>query len=257
MRLRLLSYNIEVGIETRNYRDYLVGGWKHFFPTKKRQENLHRIAHFLAEFDIVALQEADCGSLRSNYVNQIAFLARVAGFPVWHHQVNRDFGRLAQHGNGLLSRYQPTKVINHKLPSIVPGRGVITAEYRAGSEALLVVVAHLSLGRRTQDKQLTFIADLVVNYSHVVVMGDMNCSPAQLSRQAGLRELGLLPVGHDATFPSWQPWRSLDHILVSPSIQVHRSSVAKHAYSDHLPVAVDIEVPLQLIPARPGIVSSY
>ena len=246
MRIRLLSYNVEVGIETRNYSDYVTGGWKHFLPTRARQDNLQRIADFLRAFDIVALQEVDAGSIRSGHVNQIKFLAEQAGFDYWHNQINRNIGKLAKHSNGLLSRYRPTLIIDHKLPGIVPGRGAIAVQYGEGEEALILVVVHLALGNRTRSKQMSYLVDIVRGYKHVVMMGDMNCSINMLSKHVGLREVGLKLVDHGHTFPSWRPSRSIDHILVSPSISVEHIEVLPHMFSDHLPVAVDVTVPVNL-----------
>ena len=33
-RLRLLSFNIQVGISTERYRHYLTRGWQHLLPTR-------------------------------------------------------------------------------------------------------------------------------------------------------------------------------------------------------------------------------
>jgi endonuclease/exonuclease/phosphatase family metal-dependent hydrolase len=41
------------------------------------------------EHDIVGLQEADPGSLRSGFTNQTHYLAQRAGFNYWSHQPNR------------------------------------------------------------------------------------------------------------------------------------------------------------------------
>lgn len=55
-RLRVLSYNVQVGIGTSNYRDYLTGSWKHVLPHPQRWDNLNRIAERVRDFDLVALQ---------------------------------------------------------------------------------------------------------------------------------------------------------------------------------------------------------
>ena len=77
-RLRLLSFNIQVGISTERYRHYLTRGWQHLLPHAGRATNLKRIGELLADYDLVALQEADGGSLRSGYVNQVEHLAQIA-----------------------------------------------------------------------------------------------------------------------------------------------------------------------------------
>lgn len=85
-RLRLLSYNIQVGIGAKRYRDYVTDSWKHVLPHAQIYNNLGHIARAISDFDIVALQEVDAGSLRTSFINQTEYLATHAGFPFWHHQ---------------------------------------------------------------------------------------------------------------------------------------------------------------------------
>ncbi|MEK7696756.1 MAG: EEP domain-containing protein, partial [Pseudomonadota bacterium] len=67
-RLRLLSYNIQIGIATSRYRQYLTHSWKHVLPSTQRLGNLDRIARLIRSSDVVGLQEVDAGSLRSGYI---------------------------------------------------------------------------------------------------------------------------------------------------------------------------------------------
>ena len=85
--LRLLSYNIQIGITTRRYRQYLTHSWKHVLPHPERLVNLARIAQLLQQFDLVGLQEVDAGSLRSANIDQIQYLARQGAFPFWYSQI--------------------------------------------------------------------------------------------------------------------------------------------------------------------------
>ena len=130
--LKLLSFNIQVGINTEHFRHYLTRSWQHILPYPNRIATLDRIAGILPEYDLVSLQEADGGSLRSNFINQTEYLAMKGHFPFWYHQLNRNLGKLAQHSNGLLSRYRPLSLENHKLPGLIPGRGAIVARFGTG-----------------------------------------------------------------------------------------------------------------------------
>ena len=69
-KLKVLTYNIQVGISYTSYRHYLTRSWRHVLPFHGRQEILDSIARFISGFDIVGLQEVDAGSLRSGYINQ-------------------------------------------------------------------------------------------------------------------------------------------------------------------------------------------
>ena len=241
-RLRLLSFNIQVGNSTQGYRHYLTRSWQHVLPHKGRAGNLERIGDLLGDFDLVALQEADGGSHRSGYINQVKYLAQQGEFPYWYQQLNRNLGRLAQHSNGVLSRLRPAAIEDHPLPGPA-GRGAILVRFGDGPDALVVVVMHLALGTKTRTRQLAYIRELIGGYQHQVLMGDMNTHANDLLHTSPLRDLGLLAPQMEATFPSWRPQRCLDHILLSPSLTLERVQVLDQPISDHLPVAVDIRLP--------------
>ncbi len=246
-RLRLLSFNIQVGISTQRYRHYLTRSWQHLLPHPGRATNLQKIGDLLTDFDLVALQEVDGGSIRSGYINQVEHLAQLGGFPYWYQQLNRNLGRMAQHSNGILSRLRPVSLEDHPLPGPA-GRGAILARFGEGDDALVVVMMHLALGTRTRARQLAYIRELIGGYRHQILMGDMNTHASDLLLHSALRDLGLVAPQAEATFPSWRPQRCLDHILLSPGLTLERVQVLPLPISDHLPVAVEIRLPDSLVP---------
>lgn len=242
--LRLLTFNIQVGINTSSYRHYVTRSWQHFLPHRSRIQNLDRIASLLSNYDVIALQECDGGSLRSGHINQVQYLAEAAKIPYWHQQLNRNLGQVAQHSNGLLSRYRPLDVKEYKLPGLIPGRGAIVARYGTEEDPLVLVLMHLSLSKSGQQRQLGFISELISKYRHVVLMGDMNNHAEELLTRTPLKDTDLVPLPDTAhSFPSWRPEKALDHILVSPSLQVRQAEVVSYPMSDHLPIAMDIALP--------------
>jgi len=246
-RLRLLSYNIQAGITTSGYRHYLTNSWKHVLPCPKRLANLDRIAGLIGAFDVVGLQEVDGGSLRSGFINQTEYLALEARFPYWYDQTNRNLGKFAQHSTGLLSRIRPAEITEVKLPGVIPGRGALTVRYGNGDDALILVIAHLALGQRARFRQVECIADIIRDYRHVIVMGDMNCGSESREIDWLVKRTALCEPAHDLpTFPSWRPSRNLDQILVSPSLKVERMDVLNYPFSDHLPIAMEVALPMTL-----------
>lgn len=243
-RLRLLSYNIQAGISTAHFHQYLTRSWKHVLPDSERFVNLDSISRLVSTFDIVGLQEVDPGSLRSGFVNQTEYLALKAGFPYWHHQTNRRIGKFARQSIGILSRFRPVQLTEHKLPGRIPGRGALRVEFAGGGARLVLLIIHLALGRRARLQQLKFIGELISDDPNVIVMGDLNCRSRSPEMDQLLEDTGLCEPVHDLlTFPSWRPSRNIDHILVSPSLKVERVSVLNYPFSDHLPVAMDVTLP--------------
>lgn len=244
-RLRVMSYNIQGGIRTSRPRDYVTGSWKHFLPHDARLGNLNRIGRWIADYELVGLQEVDAGSFRTGFINQVEHLAYKADYPYWYVQTNRNMGRFARHSNGLLSRIRPMEIREHRLPGVIPGRGALQIRFGAAGEAALnVLLVHTALGRRTRMLQMDFLAELAEAHRHVIVMGDLNClsdSPElrRLCERTHLSE----PIHGLMTFPSWRPQRNIDHILVSDSLVVERARVLDRALSDHLPITMELRLP--------------
>lgn len=243
-RIRLLTFNLQVGIQTSAYHHYLTRGWQHLLPHPKRQRRLELISNILRRYDIVGLQEADGGSFRSGSINQVDYLAHQAGFPHHYQQLNRDLGKLAQHSNGLLSRLTPALVEEHRLPGTLPGRGAIHARFGSGPDALHIFVAHLALSQRGRNRQLDYLSEIIEPLHHVAVMGDLNCSFTQIeSNRRFCQAMALHPVHIPPSYPSWKPYKALDHILLSDSLQAERVKVLNRLFSDHLPIAIDVQLP--------------
>lgn len=252
-RLRLLSANIQAGSSTRRYSDYVTRSWSHALPTGQKRGALDAIAELVGGYDIVGLNEADPGSLRSGFTNQTHYLAERAGFGFWSHQPNRSVGGVASSANGLLSRLEPVDVTDHPLPGRVKGRGLLVGRFGTGQAGLVVAVAHLSLGAQSRRAQLAFIAEVLCEHEHAVLMGDFNTPPDAPEMRALYDGCRLQPPECVvATFPSWRPARAIDHILVTPGLggcAGHRALPA--AASDHLALSMELEVPeAALVPAE-------
>jgi endonuclease/exonuclease/phosphatase family metal-dependent hydrolase len=243
-KIRVLSYNVQAGISTRRYRHYILHSWKHVLPHTQRFDNLDRIARLVRNYDIVGLQELDAGSLRSGYVNLTEYLSEKAEMPFWSDQTNRRIGRLARQSTGLLSRFTPVEVVEHRLPGRIPGRGVLFIRYGSRDNPLIVLILHLALGRRSRMRQLDYISEIVNEYRHVILMGDMNCQSDSAEMDYLINRTMMREPSHGLdTFPSWRPQHNIDHILVTPTLQVEHVGTLNFSLSDHLPIEMQIILP--------------
>ena len=106
------------------------------------------------------------------------------------------------------------------------------------------MIAHLSLSAPARARQLGFIAELLHDFPHAVLMGDLNTEPHSVEMAHLFAKCSLQPPAQPTpTFPSWKPRRALDHILTSPAIQLDKMWALPQAFSDHLPLAAEIRLP--------------
>lgn len=209
--------------------------------------NLDAIADLVSGYDLVALQEVDSGSLRSGFINQTKYLANHSDFPYWIHQSNRKVGAVAYAGNGLLTRAEPDEILDYRLPRPISGRGALWARFGQGDESLVVVALHLAIVPRARQAQLSYVARRLQDVRYKIILGDLNTNTRTRDMQQFVQALDLqTPTSELLTYPSWQPQRSLDHILVSSGIGVVDAKVHEMDYSDHCPVSLAVELPLAL-----------
>src|ERR1043166_10017353 len=110
-------------------------------PPPTMHQTLDRIAELMRDYDFVAIQEADAGSVRSHYVNQLEYLAGRAGFHHFGLCVTRNLHPVAQHCLGYLSRVRPVHTVEHVLPSRIPGRRAMTIELDGSAGGLPLLAA--------------------------------------------------------------------------------------------------------------------
>ena len=92
--------------------------------------------------------------------------------------------------------------------------------------------------------QLAFIADLLHDHPHAVLMGDFNCPIDRPEMQALFRATRLQPPACVVnTFPSWRPQRAIDHILISDGLRCSDECAMPAALSDHLAISLQLQVP--------------
>jgi len=240
--LKLVTYNIQSGIGTSRAHRYFTEGWKQLLPHSQQQNLLKSIARVVADHDLVGLQEADIGSLRTGYINQVDYVAESAGFPYVQSRTNRKVARFATSAVSAMSQLPLENVREIGLPGRIPGRGALLVDLIGETSVLTVAVAPLALGRRDRLSQMDFLSDILDDSEQAVLMGDMNCSASSPEIALLNRRCGLVPAGEESsrTFPSWRPVRALDHILVSPQIGVENCEVLQHTYSDHRPISVTL-----------------
>ena len=246
-KLRILSYNTQVGIPTSRYRHYFTRSWRHVFPFPGRLKRLSNIAHLMRDFDMVGLLELDGGSFRSGFVNHADYLSEKATFPFGYDKINRNLGIIAKHAMGVFTRLTPAKVSRHSLPGKVRGRGALALSFGDCDNSLEVILTHLALGTQSRIQQVHYLSEMMAGHRNVILMGDLNFDAESKEMDLLRKNTDLcIPLARQSalsTYPSWEPKHHIDHILVSPSIKVEKIQVLNYPVSDHLPIAMEATLP--------------
>lgn len=120
----------------------------------------------------------------------------------------------------------------------VADRYAILADVEVGGAAVSVSALHLSFTLPNAMAQLRRLGGYLPRHRPSVVAGDCNLwGPMAEAILGGHRR-----AVRGRTWPAHRPHSQLDHLLVSPSIRVLRSTVLPPAGSDHLPVQATLEV---------------
>lgn len=238
--MKLLTWNIQAGIGTRRYRDYLLQAHRQLIHTPAKALALRDIAGQISPYDLVCLQEIDLGGRRSGFHSQIETIVAQSGHGHMAVQLNRVVPGISRHGNAILSHWPLTVVEDLKLPGPMAGRGCLIVDV-AGPVPLRLACLHLSLGTAAQRAQLAAVAQAIGPRQRWLAVGDFNCRAGSMPLRLFCAETGgVLPVLSPATYPSWRPRRDYDHILGSADLQISDYQARPVLLSDHLPVTARI-----------------
>lgn len=200
--------------------------------------------------DVLALQEVDVATRRSGGVDQPAELGRALEMQaVFGRTMERDGGA---YGNALLSR-RPVRVLRDaRLPpgpieKVVEPRGALVVSIDSDDGPIRIIDTHLGLGRFERGAQMEALLDWIG--PRTLVCGDLNCtalSGPMRSATARVRDAQRAVHGWRTrpTWPARLPLLRIDHVLVSPDLEVTSAVVPWHRLartaSDHLPVVVTV-----------------
>lgn len=150
---------------------------------------------------------------------------------------------------GIFSRL-PVRTFNVVDAPDDAGPALISAEVRVGTTYVTVIGAHVlspNHGPRANFLELDHLAERVAGQSGpVLVVGDLNTTLWANAFDNFRRKSGLRHMGH--LIPTWPvkplplPQIGIDHIFVSPGLQVARVAAGRAAGSDHLPLIATVEL---------------
>lgn len=205
-KFRVVSYNIHHGEGTDGKLD------------------LPRIADILREArpNIVALQEVDRNTKRTNNVDQVAVLAKLLKMDgVFGGNIDLQGGH---YGNAILTTYASISSANHRLPMLAGGeqRGVIEADITVpGLERPLKFLATHFDHRRDEQERIAsseLLSRLIQDWGDqpALLAGDLNAVPE--SKTLKLLETDWARSNREIlpTIPSDNPKRQIDYIMFRP-----------------------------------------
>lgn len=226
-----------------------------------RRLDVGRVADAIARLnpDIVALQELDVGRARTGGVDQAHQIADRVDMVCHFHAALKVEEEL--YGDAILTAY-PERLVkvgplpgHPRIPQLEP-RGALWVEVMIDGAPVQIINTHLGLVPREQRIQARFLAgpDWLEDpgcRGPRILLGDFNATGGSIVYRtftAGLAAArGLSPKpSPTATFPSPLPVLRIDHLFVSPDIQVLDvfapfEPITRLA-SDHLPLVMDFAV---------------
>lgn len=210
-----------------------------------------RLGRVCADFhaDVLALEEVDVGTWRARGADLAAAVAAATGMDHVFGASRRFPGGF--YGNALFIRGEIRSWSVLGLPRVPAWRWwqerrtvlVADAVPEALGGGLRVCATHLAVPQEVNGPQLDHVLDVAVDAPDgprpTVVLGDLNRFPSTVAPAA--RRAGLVWVDHGPTSPV-EPRRRLviDHVLVSPDLEVTGVEVRSTAMSDHAALLVDL-----------------
>lgn len=235
--LRVLTYNIHHGRGT------------------DQQVDLNRIAGVIRaqKPDLVALQEVDQKTRRTNGVDQTTVLSELTGLHgEFLHQIDFEGGR---YGQAVLSRFPLSAATVHWLPGTpdrerrIAGSVLVRLD---DTRSLRFVTTHLHHNnadfREQQAVELNRLFAGGQSQTITILAGDLNAVPDSPPLLQLNRQWSSVTSSDQSwlTFPAAAPERQLDYILIHPqnSLSIIRSEViSEPVASDHRPVLTELQLP--------------
>ncbi|RME55179.1 hypothetical protein D6777_01345 [Candidatus Woesearchaeota archaeon] len=247
--VKLICYNVEyfTGI-SKGWHEYLFV-WRYFKPKNVDEVIVEKLKELKP--DILALIELDVENSRTKR-DEISFIKNKLSL---YHAIKaikysfkgiksilKHVPHLKYQGNAIISKY---KIYDVKTHSLKKGIHNIVIEAKINCPyPVRLILAHLSLRKKARLKQLKELANIINSHTvPTILMGDLNTQKNDITVLLNSTYLSdAIKLKDYKTFPSWNPQKHLDYVLVSPSIKIKDYKILKYNFSDHLPIYINFDV---------------
>ncbi len=233
LTLRILSYNI------------------HHCEGVDGKLDVARIAKIIqqVEPDIVALQEVDRHTRRSQGIDQPAELARMLAMQyVFEKNIDHEGG---QYGNAILSRLPILKQQNHRLPSVGGSeqRGVLDVELNTPMGIVRLLATHLD--HRQDDRERIESMRTINRLANeqpelpTILAGDLNAVPESNVLKLANEQWSITNSSPLFTIPVKTPTRQIDYVLTFPAGRWETKQTRvldEPVASDHRPIMAVVDL---------------
>lgn len=214
---------------------------------KVEERSMERLVDMIEQErpDVVCIIEADQGSIFSREDTHVEHVAEKCS----DRGLNYSFDYHNKYGNWLSKLPKFNETSNSVLWR---GEAEIEAHYLSyGAKQLMhelrfddvsVFSVHLPLTKKTREKQLRKMAEIIDERDKAIVTGDFNNYHGleELEDLLQITDLQICETGK--TFPAYNPRFMLDFFLVTPNVAVDKSQVMEEYFSDHRPVMLEAQV---------------
>jgi endonuclease/exonuclease/phosphatase family metal-dependent hydrolase len=206
--------------------------------------NYERVANVISKTgaDIVALQELDSVTTRSQGISVLHELAKLTGMiPTYRASIDYQGGK---YGIGILTRQKLLKVEGMSLPGREERRSVVLVEMKN----YVLACTHFSLTPADRIRSVELIDSLTKDCKKPVFLaGDLNATPASAEIKAFSQNWEFLNDTTRFTIPANKPTACIDYIMARKraghTFKVLNTVVENEPVaSDHLPVWVRLKM---------------
>ena len=244
--MKILFYNVGYCTGLRGaISEYLIGVWRYVIPGNTV---IKKLISFIKNInpDILALVEIDSISLRTGGVNYIELIKQEVVFNEATYRSKYAMPFLVQlpvMGAQCNAVFTKQKIQSSHFVDLSSGVKRLVIEVHLSDDLDLFLV-HLALGQTTRTAQLEELSEILgkSNKKHIL-LGDFNTFRGSKELEALMNDNHLYSVNtlHKPTFPTVNPKKEFDFILISSSIKIKNFQVIQSELSDHLPLFLEIE----------------